>query len=42
MPTRRNGLLAEANPAVTEFQHDLARSHNDIGNVLSQTGRPRR
>ena len=32
--------LADANPAVTEFQSDLAWSHNNIGTLLSQTGKP--
>jgi tetratricopeptide (TPR) repeat protein len=32
--------LADANPAVTQFQSDLALSHNSIGDVLWQTGKP--
>ena len=32
--------LADANPTVTEFQSDLATSHNNIGNLLSDTGKP--
>jgi tetratricopeptide (TPR) repeat protein len=32
--------LADANPAVTEFQKDVANSHYNIGNVLDELGRP--
>jgi serine/threonine protein kinase len=32
--------LADANPAVTEFQSDLAMSHNVTGAVLIHTGKP--
>ncbi|HZU37168.1 MAG TPA: tetratricopeptide repeat protein, partial [Gemmataceae bacterium] len=32
--------LAEANPADTQFQSDLAATHNNIGNVLRDTGKP--
>jgi tetratricopeptide (TPR) repeat protein len=32
--------LADANPAVTEFQSDLAQSHNDVGVVLRAIGEP--
>ena len=32
--------LARENPTVTEFQHDLAKSHNNIGVLLSATGKP--
>ena len=28
------------NPAVTEFQGDLAESHYSIGNLLQETGKP--
>ena len=31
--------LADDNPAVTEFRNDLALSHRNLGEVLSQTGR---
>jgi tetratricopeptide (TPR) repeat protein len=31
--------LADANPAVTQFQSDLAGSNNDIGVVLARTGK---
>ena len=30
--------LADANPAVTQFQHGLASIHNDIGLLLGETG----
>ena len=30
--------LADANPSVTEFQQDLANTHENIGNLLSATG----
>ena len=32
--------LADANPNVTQFQSDLARSHNNIGMLFSETGKP--
>jgi tetratricopeptide (TPR) repeat protein len=32
--------LARDNPAVTDFQRDLAASHYNIGHLLSATGRP--
>jgi tetratricopeptide (TPR) repeat protein len=32
--------LADANPAVTEFQRELATSHNHIGVLLIETGKP--
>ncbi len=32
--------LARENPAVTEYQNDLARSHSDAGILLRATGRP--
>jgi tetratricopeptide (TPR) repeat protein len=32
--------LADANPTVTGFRSDLARSHNSIGVLLIQTGKP--
>jgi serine/threonine-protein kinase len=32
--------LAEANPAVSAFQRELARSHNNIGILLRATGKP--
>ena len=32
--------LTRENPSVTEFQSDLARSHNNIGDVQSATGHP--
>src|SRR5262249_60806359 len=32
--------LANANPAVTAFQSDLAKCHDHIGVVLSATGKP--
>ena len=32
--------LADANPAVTQFQSDLAASHDNIGVLLSETGKP--
>ena len=32
--------LADANPAVIEFQSDLADSHNNIGILLRDTGKP--
>ena len=33
-------MLADANPAVTDFQSDLAKSQNEIGSVLWETGKP--
>ncbi len=33
-------MLADANPAVAEYQRDLASSHYGIGLLLGQTGRP--
>ena len=32
--------LADANPSVSEFQSDLANSHNSIGILLEATGKP--
>ena len=32
--------LADANPAVTEFQSDLAESHHNIGRMLCRMGKP--
>ena len=32
--------LADANPAVNEFQDSLAHVHNAVGNVLNFTGKP--
>ena len=32
--------LARENPTVTQFQCDLANSHNNIGKLLSETGKP--
>ena len=32
--------LADAHPAVTEYQSNLATSHNDLGILLSETGAP--
>jgi tetratricopeptide (TPR) repeat protein len=32
--------LAEANPAVTEFQRDLANHHENIGSLLTHLGQP--
>src|SRR6516165_5921944 len=32
--------VADANPAVTEFQVGLAKSHNNIGLLLSKMGKP--
>jgi tetratricopeptide (TPR) repeat protein len=32
--------LADANPSVTDFRSQLASIHYNIGNVLSQTGKP--
>jgi serine/threonine-protein kinase len=32
--------VADANPAVTEFQSNLAQSHSNIGPVLRETGKP--
>jgi serine/threonine protein kinase/tetratricopeptide (TPR) repeat protein len=32
--------LAEANPAVAEYQNDLAKIHNSIGVLLRETGKP--
>ena len=32
--------LAEADPAVSQFQTDLARTHTNIGALLRETGRP--
>ena len=32
--------LADANPTVTDFQSDLASSHNNIGILLNATGKP--
>ncbi len=34
--------LADDNPAVTDFRSDLADSHINLGNLLSETGKPRR
>ncbi len=33
-------VLAEANPAVTDFRSSLAASHNGLGVLLTETGRP--
>ena len=32
--------LADDNPGVTSFRSDLAASHNALGNLLADTGRP--
>jgi serine/threonine-protein kinase len=32
--------LADANPAVTDFQRDLSSTHYSIGNLLTETGKP--
>ena len=32
--------LAQENPTVTEYQSDLAGSHNNIGNLYADTGKP--
>ena len=32
--------LADDNPAVTDFRSGLADSHNDLGDLLSETGKP--
>ena len=32
--------LADGNPTVTKLQSDLARSHHDLGYVLSESGKP--
>ena len=32
--------LADDNPAVTEFRSSLATSHNNLGSLLAQTGKP--
>jgi len=32
--------LADANPAVTRFQHDLASTHGNIAKLLNATGKP--
>ena len=32
--------LVDANPTVTDFQRDLASSHQNLGNLLSLLGKP--